>query len=166
MQHVVTETLQRVPASVTREELTSSGMVALAAASREYEPASDGDFHRYAAARVRLAVVDTLRSIDWQARGRQPHEPADRGRLDAVRVAVAALPEARRAVIEGYFLRQRPLADLAADLEVDETEVVLLRADALLALRRTLGPALAVMPQSEESSDSSGTGSPRILNLR
>ncbi len=166
MQHVVTETLQRVPASVTREELTPSGLAALAAASREYEPGADGDFHRYAAARIRAAVVDTLRSIDWPARGRQPHVPADRGRLDAVRAAVAALPEPRRAVIEGYFLRQQPLAELAADLEIDEPAVALLRANALLALRRTLCPALAAAPQSEASSGSSGTGSPRILNLR
>lgn len=166
VQHVVTETLQRVPASVTREELTPSGLAALAAASREYEPGADGDFHRYAAARIRAAVVDTLRSIDWQARGRQPHVPADRGRLDAVRAAVDALPEPRRAVIEGYFLHQQPLAELAADLEIDEPAVALLRADALLALRRTLGPALAAAPQSEASSGSSGTGSPRILNLR
>lgn len=166
MEHVVTETLQRVPASVTREELRSSGLAALAAASREYEPEVDGDFHRYAAARVRVAIVDTLRSIDWQARGRQPDAPADRGRVDAVRAAVAALPEERRVVIEGYFLRQLPLAELAADLEIEESEVALLRADALLALRRTLGPALASEPQSEVSSGSSGTGSPRILNLR
>lgn len=166
MQHMVSETLRRVPASVTREELTSSATTALAAADREYEPEADGDFHRYAAARVRAAVVDTLRSIDWQARGRQPHVPADHGLRDAVGAAVVALPQAWRAVIEGYFLRQLPLAELAADLEIDEPEVELLRADALLALRRTLGPVLAAQRQSEESSGSSGTGSPRSLNLR
>jgi len=164
VEHLVTETLQRVPSSVTREELTAAGLAALATASWEYLPGTDGDFHQYAAARVRAAIVDVLRSIDWAARGRAPHPPPERARREPVRAAVAALPDEGRAVIEGYFLEQRSLPELAADLGIDEGEVVRLRTEALRALRRTVGPALAVASQS--SSGSSGTGSPRTLNLR
>jgi len=165
VQHVVTETLQRVPSSVTREELTAAGLAALATASREHLPDADGDFHQYAAARIRAALVDVLRSIDWQARGPRSRPAPGGDRLHEVRAAVAALPDERRAVVEGYFLEQRPLPELAAQLGIDEHEVAWLRAEALRALRRTLGPSLGVEPQSL-SAGSSGTGSPRTLNLR
>ncbi|MDI6911547.1 hypothetical protein [Nocardioides sp.] len=183
VEHLVSETMQRVPGSVTREELRSAGRAALAAASREHDPVHDGGFQRYAAARIRGALVDTLRSIDWHARGRQPLTPADPVRADRLRDALAVLPEDRRTVVEGYFLRQREVADLATDLGLDEREVARLRTDALRALSRTLGAAFAADRQFPASlsavpassslsassslrSDSSGTGSPRILNRR
>ncbi|HEY0951679.1 sigma factor-like helix-turn-helix DNA-binding protein [Nocardioides sp.] len=169
VEHVVTETLQRVPSSVTREELTAAGLAALATASWEYLPAADGDFHRYAAARVRAALVDLLRSIDWEVRGRTAPPTPDHGRRELVRAAVAALPAERRAVVEGYFLDQRSLPELADDLDLDVSEVARLRTAALRALRRTVGPALAVEAQPRlphAQSGSSGTGSPRTLNLR
>lgn len=170
VEHLVIETMQRVPASVTREELRSAGLAALAQANRDHDPGCDGDFQRYAGARIRAALVDMLRSIDWRARGRRPHAPADPVRLDRLRDALATLPEDRQSVVEGYFLRQREVSELAADLQLDEHEVARLRADALRALSRTLGPALVAEPlpqsRSSASSGSSGAGSPRILNLR
>ncbi len=169
--HVVAETMRRVPASVTPEELTAAGLAALAEASRAFEPDADGDFHRFASTRVRAALVDTLRAIDWDARGRRAHTRVSPARLGDLRDALAGLPDDGRAVVEGYFLNQRPLADLATDLQLDEHEAARLRTDALHALRRTLGPAPARDAQSRpvsswSSPGSSGTGSQRILNLR
>ena len=170
VEHVVIETMQRLPASVTRDELRSAGLAALAEASRDHDPDRDGDFQRYAGSRIRAALVETLRSIDWRARDRRPRAPADPTRLDRLRDALPALPEDRRAVVKGYFLRQRGVCELAVDLELDEHEVVRLRAEAIRVLSRTLAPALAAepVPQSRSSawSGSSGGGSPRILNLR
>lgn len=170
VEHAVTETMRRVPASVTREELRSVGLAALAAAGRDHDPGTDRDFQHYADARIRAALVDKLRSIDWQARGRQPLAPADPARVDGLRDALATLPEDHRTVIEGYFLRQREVAELAADLGLDEPGVTHLRTDALRMLSRALGPAFTTEPAAQSSwswsSDSSGTGSPRILNLR
>lgn len=168
VEHAVSQTILRVPASVTREELRSAGLTALAAAGRDHDPGSDGDFQHYARARIRAALVDALRSIDWRARGRRPLTPADPDRVDRVREALATLPEDHRTVVEGYFLRQREVTELAAELEVDEHEVARLRTGALRALSRALGPAVTAESQSpwSWSSDSSGTGSPRILNRR
>jgi DNA-directed RNA polymerase specialized sigma24 family protein len=88
-------------------------------------------------------------------------------RAGAVRAAVAALQGDRREVIEGYFLRSRSLIELGDELALDQPDVVALRDEALHALRRTLAPVLADAAQSAvSSSESSGTGSPRTLNLR
>jgi RNA polymerase sigma factor (sigma-70 family) len=155
--HVVTETLRRVPDSVTQDELTAAALAALAEAGRAYEPAVHGDVHRYVEQRIRAAVVDLLRSIDWQARARQSGPAPDRGRFEAARRALATLPDQQRAVIEGYFLDQRALSELATDLQLDEHEVARLRTDALQALRRTLAPALTSVGRDYRAA----TGRPR-----
>ncbi len=146
--HLVAETLRRVPDPVTRDELTVAALAALTVARRAYAPAVHGDAHRYAEQRIRAALVDLLRSIDWQARARTPRPAPDRGRVEAAHAALAALPDLQRSVIEGYFLGRRTLPELAADLQLDEQEVVGLRTEALQALRHTLAPALASVGQA------------------
>lgn len=65
----VSETLSRVPAHVTRDELASAGYLALTQAAASYDPASGVPFPRYAAIRVRGAMIDELRGMDWVSRG-------------------------------------------------------------------------------------------------
>ena len=156
--------MRRVPPSVTAEELTSAALAALTEAGRAYEQERHGAFADFARPRLQAALVRTLHLIDWTARASRAPVPAAPSRLGAVQAAVSALSGDRRSVIEGYFLHQRPLDQLAEDLELDVEEVEDVRTDALRALRRTLGPVLAASGQS--SSGSSGGGSPRTLNLR
>ncbi|HYD55145.1 MAG TPA: sigma-70 family RNA polymerase sigma factor, partial [Gemmatimonadaceae bacterium] len=61
--------LGRVPASVSRAELASAGALALVQAARAYDPATGVPFERYAAVRIRGAIVDELRGMDWLSRG-------------------------------------------------------------------------------------------------
>jgi len=164
--HLVAETMRRVPPSVTDAELRASALAALADAGRAYEPDRHGEFAGFARPRLQAALVRTLHLIDWTDRGRRPRVPSSPDRIGPVEAAVAALPGDRRAVIEGYFLRERPMHLLAAELELDGEEVEEIRTQALRALRRTLGPVLAAAGQERSSSGSSGTGSPRTLNLR
>ncbi|CAM3669069.1 sigma-70 family RNA polymerase sigma factor [Nocardioides zeicaulis] len=49
--------------------------------------------------------------------------------------AVAELPERLRRVVEGYFLEELPMADLAAELGVTESRISQLRAEAMVLLR-------------------------------
>ncbi|GAA4980619.1 sigma-70 family RNA polymerase sigma factor [Kineococcus glutinatus] len=58
-----------------------------------------------------------------------------REQLGYLRSAVAALPDRLRAVVEGYFLQERPMAELAAELGVTESRISQLRAEALVLLR-------------------------------
>lgn len=75
----VNEVLRRVPPHVQREDLAAAGSLALVQAARAYDPATGVPFGRYAALRVRGALVDELRSMDWASRGarRRARELAD-----------------------------------------------------------------------------------------
>jgi RNA polymerase sigma factor for flagellar operon FliA len=210
--HVVRETMARVPSHVDRNDLRSAGLVALVTAARSYDPARGVPFVRYAAPRIRGAMVDELRAIDWASRsvrrrsreieeararlaatmgefpddeavaaalglsndevaradsevsravvlpldagaqqgladllpGREPG-PAERAEhLERVRYladAVDELPERMQHVVRGYFLEERPMAELAAELGVTESRISQLRAEALVLLRDALAEA-------------------------
>ncbi|MGZ4445118.1 MAG: sigma-70 family RNA polymerase sigma factor [Nocardioides sp.] len=84
--HIVRETLARVPSHVDRDDLTSAGLAALVQAAHAFDESRGVPFNRYAATRVRGAIVDELRSIDWASRSvrRRARE------LDATRTTLAS----------------------------------------------------------------------------
>lgn len=65
----VSEMLMRVPAHVTRDELASAGYLALVQAAGAYREEAGVPFPRFAAIRIKGALVDELRSMDWASRG-------------------------------------------------------------------------------------------------
>ncbi|MCC2334142.1 sigma-70 family RNA polymerase sigma factor [Cellulomonas wangsupingiae] len=65
----VSELLHRVPPSVSRDELASAGALALVLAARAYDPSTNVPFARYASLRIKGALLDELRSMDWATRG-------------------------------------------------------------------------------------------------
>lgn len=211
--HVVRETMARVPSHVSRDDLTSAGLAALVRASTSFDPERGVPFARYAVTRVRGAILDELRGIDWASRsvrrrardldatrsqlagilGRMPTpaEVADavgmslaeiaqneddiaraqvlslqgaqeaaledmlpsggptpeqlvehRERLTYLIEAVAELPDRLRIVISDYFLEERPMALIAAELGVTESRVSQMRAEALVLLRDVLNHEL------------------------
>ena len=212
--HVVRETMGRVPGHVNRDDLTSAGMMALVQAQRGYDATRGVPFASYATTRIRGAVLDELRSVDWASRsvrrrarnldetrnqlatalGRIPTHAEvasalglsadevarneddiaraqvlsiqgssedgdlehllptagptpeqvveDRERLTYMVEAVAELPERLRTVVEQYFLAERPMAEIAAELGVSESRVSQIRAEALILLRGALDRAL------------------------
>lgn len=211
--HIVRETMGRVPSHVSRDDLTSAGLAALVQASKSFDAERGVPFARYAATRVRGAILDELRGIDWASRsvrrrardldatrsqlasilGRTPtaQEVADavgmtpaeiaqndddiaraqvlslqgaqeasledllpshgptpeqlvehRERLTYLVEAVAELPERLRIVVSDYFLQERPMAEIAAELGVTESRVSQMRAEALVLLRDALNHAL------------------------
>ena len=66
--HIVRETMSRVPSHVDRDDLTSAGLLALVQAAQAFDAERGVPFNRYAATRIRGAIVDELRSIDWASR--------------------------------------------------------------------------------------------------
>ncbi|HEX5742216.1 MAG TPA: sigma-70 family RNA polymerase sigma factor, partial [Pilimelia sp.] len=199
--HLVREVMSRVPAHVSRDDLTSAGLAALVAAARGFDPGRGTTFGRFAATRVRGALIDELRGLDWASRsvrhrarraesarqeltaafGRSPRpeevaahlgvDVADlsaveedvhramvlslhgfangtaeelvtertagpeemllhRERIGYLHHAIAALPERLRTVVDGYFLREQPMAVIARQLGVSESRVSQLRAEA------------------------------------
>ncbi len=71
--HLVREVLAKVPVHVSRDDLTSAGMMALVVAAQSFEPDRGVPFARYAAIRIRGALLDELRSMDWAARSVRTH---------------------------------------------------------------------------------------------
>lgn len=207
--HAVRETLSRLPAHVSRDDLTSAGLTALVVAAKAFDPARGVSFSSYAATRVRGAILDELRAVDWASRsvrrrareleqvrselaialGRpatdaevattlgltldevsrnagdvqragvlslqgfgdtpvdelvsspspSPEAVAEKAELTGYLVdAVAELPERLRAVVEGYFFAERPMAEIAAELGVTESRVSQMRAEAMVLLKEVM----------------------------
>src|SRR4051794_35675531 len=66
--HLVRELLGRVPAHVSRDDLVSAGMAALAGAAKSFDAGRGTPFSAFATARVRGALLDELRGLDWASR--------------------------------------------------------------------------------------------------
>ena len=66
--HMVREMLFKVPAHVHRDDLASAGYAALVTAARAFDATRGIPFGRFAALRVRGALLDELRSMDWASR--------------------------------------------------------------------------------------------------
>jgi len=84
--HLVREMLSRVPAHVNRDDLMSAGYAALVGAARGFDPARGVPFARFAATRVRGALLDELRGLDWASRSvrqRARHTDSARQELTA-----------------------------------------------------------------------------------
>jgi RNA polymerase sigma factor for flagellar operon FliA len=224
--HLVRDMLSRVPNHIHRDDLTSAGLHALVTAARGFDPDRGIPFHRFAATRIRGAILDELRSLDWATRsvrtkaratdstrqslttalGRTPSTdelaqalgtttadlqrtdndvqraavlslqgfttssaddlvtertpgPEDmlirREQIGYLHHAIAALPDRLVTVITEYFLNERPMAEIAADLGVTESRISQLRAEALSLLKDGLNthldPEMAPRPDNPES---------------
>lgn len=57
-----------LPNNVDQEDLASSGILGLMEAVNKFEPERGFKFESYAAARIRGAIIDDLRSLDWVPR--------------------------------------------------------------------------------------------------
>jgi len=66
--YAVAEMATKVPRHVSRADLTSAGMEGLAQAARGFDPERGIAFDRYAATRIRGALLDELRRRDWASR--------------------------------------------------------------------------------------------------
>ncbi len=81
VQNIAYRLVGRFPSSVDVEDLMSVGMLGLIDAVDRYEPERDDSFAAYAGLRIRGAIIDELRQLDWAPRSlRQRMQEADRAR--------------------------------------------------------------------------------------
>lgn len=66
--HIVAEVSVRYPRHVDRGELWNAGALGLVEASRRFNEQTGVPFSRYAAIRIRGAIIDSTRSRDWATR--------------------------------------------------------------------------------------------------
>lgn len=60
--------IARLPANVEMDDLKSAGVIGLIDAAEKYDPEKSSNFKSYAEIRIRGAMVDELRSLDWVPR--------------------------------------------------------------------------------------------------
>jgi RNA polymerase sigma factor for flagellar operon FliA len=82
---------ERLPQHVEMEDLVSAGVVGLMDAFSKFDPAKQVQFRSYAQFRIRGAILDSLRTLDWS-----PRELRRKGRAveEGVRVLTARLGRA------------------------------------------------------------------------
>lgn len=68
VKHVVFQVAVHFPRHVDREELARAGALGLVEASRRYDESRGVPFDRFAAQRIRGAILDSVRAADWAPR--------------------------------------------------------------------------------------------------
>jgi RNA polymerase sigma factor FliA len=66
--HVVFQVAVHFPRHVDRDELVRAGALGLVEAAKRYDEARGVPFNRFAAQRIRGAIIDAVRSADWAPR--------------------------------------------------------------------------------------------------
>jgi RNA polymerase sigma factor for flagellar operon FliA len=97
-----------LPAHVDEADLASYGLLGLIGAIERYDPERDVKFETYAIARIKGAIIDELRSMDWVPR-------SVRSRAREIERAIAAL--------EGRLGRAPSDEEIAAKLGLSEDEL-------------------------------------------
>jgi len=83
--HLVRETMAKMPTHVSRDDLTSAGLLALVQVAKSYDPSRGVPLAKFAAHRIRGAILDELRGMDWASRSVRRRQRS----LDEVRSRLA-----------------------------------------------------------------------------
>src|SRR6266576_2315962 len=102
-----------LPAHVDEGDLVSYGLLGLIGAIERYEPDRDVKFETYAIARIRGAIIDELRAMDWVPR-------SVRARARDIERAIAELDELW--TVSGGEGDQIALIDTIEDTEAPDPE--------------------------------------------
>jgi RNA polymerase sigma factor FliA len=66
--YVAARIRERLPKHVDMEDLVQAGVIGLLDACRNYDGQKDAQFHTFAKYRIRGAILDSLRKLDWGSR--------------------------------------------------------------------------------------------------
>ena len=97
-----------LPQNIEQSDLVSYGVFGLIDAIEKFDPTRNIKFETYAIARIKGAIIDELRSIDWVPR-------SVRSKARSVEKAYAAL--------EGQLLRTPSDAEVAAEMGISEPDL-------------------------------------------
>ncbi len=69
VQYIASRILERLPQQVELCDLINAGVIGLLEAYRVYDPSKNAQFSTFAKFRIRGAILDSLRALDWGSRG-------------------------------------------------------------------------------------------------
>src|SRR5256712_219381 len=125
---------ERLPENIHLDDLISAGVVGLISAIDHFDPVHKVKLKTYAEYKIRGAILDSLRGLDWAPR-------QQRKRTKQIEAAIA--------VIEQRVHRQPTEEEIAAELKVDIEEYH----DWLVNIRGVNLGSLEVASPDEESRD-------------
>ena len=108
VRHIAERLLQTLPRSIELDDLVSAGLFGLMDAIRGFDPDRGIKFKTYCTTRIRGSILDQLRSQDWVPR--------------LVRLKAGRIEKALHR-LQGQYGREPTHAELAANLEMDHTEL-------------------------------------------
>ncbi len=115
---IASRIVEKLPASVQLEDLVSAGVLGLLEAYQHYDPARNAQFKTFARFRIRGAILDSLRTLDWGSRNmrRRAREIAE-----------------TRLRLEAAFGRSVEKGEIAAEMRIslEELEAALTQIDSL-----------------------------------
>lgn len=125
---VVSQMQRYLPACADLDELHSVGLTGLIAAVRRFNVAQTKTFAAYAAMRIRGAILDELRRLDWMPRAARHQARELRAAMDALEQRLGRVPtdeETRgqlglnRQDFDRLQLRVRPVRLLPLDMPIE-----------------------------------------------
>jgi RNA polymerase sigma factor FliA len=146
--HLVREVASRVPSHVDRNELVSAAMYALALSARSFDPTLGTSFGSYASIRIRGALTDELRGMDWATR-------SVRSKARRIELARNDLAQSLGATPKAHQVAQA-VGMSPAELRVHESNVA----------RAELVSLQALTPHETDVAASSDEGNPESVALR
>jgi RNA polymerase sigma factor for flagellar operon FliA len=153
--YVAARIRERLPKNVDMEDLVQAGVIGLIDACRNYDSSKDAQFSTFAKFRIRGAILDSLRVLDWGSRTLRK-----KGR--AITASVAKL--------ESQLGRQPMEEEIAADMDmnVDVLQNTLTQLDGLFLVGQRSAPSQDGSESYDliESAPSSGDDNPFYLCLQ
>src|ERR1700744_631862 len=145
---------ERLPRHVDMDDLVQAGVIGLLDACRNYDAEEDAQFSTFAKYRIRGAILDSLRKLDWGSRTLRR-----RGREIA----------SSTAKLEAQLGRQPSEEEIAADMKmrVDELQGLLTQIDGLFVVGQLANVAGEELESVDliESAPSTGKDNPFELCL-
>ena len=140
--------ISRLPASVQLEDLIQAGMIGLLEAARQYDASQGASFTTYAGIRIRGAMLDEMRRLDWTPRS--VHRKA--------RDVAGAIRE-----IEHRTGREAKDHEIAAELDISLDEYHAILQDSAAAKVFSIDQE---DPESGESMDIASDGPTPLMQLQ
>lgn len=107
VRHIVERVKMTLPAHLEVEDLYGAGLTGLVQAARKFDPSQGTSFASFASARIRGAVLDELRRMDWMSR-------SCRGKAKRLAETISEL--------EQRFGREVTEAEVASELSLTSEE--------------------------------------------
>lgn len=113
--HLVRERMAKLPSHVCPDELESAALLALLLAARSFDPDRGVPFAHFATIRIRGAIIDELRGMDWASRSVRSRARAIDSASSQLALVLDRTPQTQE-VADAMRLTTRELAAVQADV--------------------------------------------------